>query len=194
MSYYIDIEDLKKSLNLQGFSFADADLERDAGSASDAIDEICGRAFGRTEDSNGEVRYFTPARASGVEVDDLLGVFDLKVGGSSWTDDQWKGWPLNAASKGRPWQEVRAVSPNAFRAGALGSVEITGIFGWASVPTQVVSATNILTVKLTRRIREAPFGFVMGAGDAGGTVARIARNDPDVMMLLGPFIKTTLLA
>jgi hypothetical protein len=39
-----------------------------------------------------------------------------------------------------------------------------------------------------RRAREAPFG-VLALGIEGGEIARIARTDPDVMMLISPFIR-----
>jgi len=191
---YVQLERFRLTLELQGTTHVDEDARLALRAASDGLDEICGRSFGLADDSNDEVREFTPHRRSGCEVDDLAGITEVLVEGVEWTAAvDFKGWPLNAVAKGRPFTELQAINGRAFPPGLVGGVQVTGRFGWPSVPSQVEQATLILAAKLMLRARQAPFGFVLGGMDQGGA-ARIARNDPDVMFLIGPFMKATLLA
>lgn len=195
MTTYIALEEFRLTLELQGTTHADRDAALALRAASDGLDEVCGRSFQLTDDSNDEVRLFTPHRSSGCEVDDICGASEVLVSGSAWDwGTDFTGWPLNAALKSRPYTEFRALNGRAFPTGVVASVQVTGRFGWPQVPSQIQQATQILAAKLMLRARQAPFGFAPGGGlDAGGA-ARIARNDPDVMFLIGPFMKATLLA
>jgi hypothetical protein len=97
--------------------------------------------------------------------------------------------PLNAATDGWPWDrlELHPLSSATFYPQYPRSIQVTGKFGWATVPYPIVQATTILTHKLLRRAREAPFGILaFGEGDS----ARIARTDPDVAMLIAPYMRT----
>jgi len=63
------------------------------------------------------------------------------------------------------------------------SVQIVGVFGFASIPTAIKQACIILSMRQFKRY-DSPTG-VMGFGDLG--VMRVGRVDPDVEKLLMPF-------
>jgi hypothetical protein len=199
---YVDLEDLKKTLSLQGLSYADLDIETSIAAASEAVESVCNRTFELGEESNDDVRLFTPYRGDAVEIDDCSVITEVAVDRSGIGDysevwvlsTDYRPIPLNAASKGRPWTELQTPTRATRRFPMeLGGVQVTGRFGWIEVPAPVLSAVTILAVKLVRRVREAPFGIVTVGIDAGAS-ARIARHDPDVMMLVTPYIRSTLLA
>ena len=52
---YVDIEELKKSLDASNTTYLDDQLELDAAAASELVDDICYRTFGLTEDDAGRV-------------------------------------------------------------------------------------------------------------------------------------------
>ena len=66
------------------------------------------------------------------------------------------------------------------------ALQVTAKYGWSSVPAEVNLAAIILSVKLFMR-KGAPLG-VAGVNDFGAV--RIVQNDPDVKMLLQPYVKT----
>lgn len=64
-------------------------------------------------------------------------------------------------------------------------VRVTAKWGWPEVPAAVADATRILAERLYRR-KDAPWG-VAGFGETG--LARLASEDPDVVMLVGEYQK-----
>lgn len=64
-------------------------------------------------------------------------------------------------------------------------VQVTARYGWSAVPDEVFTATIILATKFFKR-KDAPFG-VAGFSDLGAV--RIIQSDPDVKMLLDPYVK-----
>lgn len=66
------------------------------------------------------------------------------------------------------------------------ALQVTAKFGWSSVPAEVNRACILLSIKLFMR-KGAPFA-IAGANDFGAV--RIVQSDPDVKVLLDPYIKT----
>jgi hypothetical protein len=136
--------------------------------------------------------------AGRVKVGDLVSVttFQTDPAGNGTFTDTWTAntdytlEPYNAVLDGKPYRYITRHPRGSFffPAGYPRSIKVVGKFGWASTPAQVIDATTILASRLIRRKREAPFGVVTVGIDVGA-VARIARVDPDVMMLLGPFME-----
>jgi len=62
-------------------------------------------------------------------------------------------------------------------------VQVTGTWGWSSVPTAIKQATIMSATRLYKRY-DSPLG-VLGFGDLG--VVRISRIDPDIASLLMPY-------
>lgn len=194
---YATSSELKATLAMTGESFADADIALALTAASRGIDNVCGRRFWADEDAD-QVRYYNPEAPGCLRIDDLVELTELATdpAGDGSFENVWTLntdvilEPLNAPADGRPWTELRAHPLGAYRfpCGYPRSVRVTGKFGWAAVPDQVKEATLILASKLMRRAREAPFGVVAVGLEQGGAM-RIARADPDVMFLIGSFIR-----
>jgi hypothetical protein len=64
-------------------------------------------------------------------------------------------------------------------------VQVTGVFGFASVPIAIKQATILAALRAYKRY-ESPTG-VLGFSDMG--VVRIGRLDPDVQRLVDPYRK-----
>ncbi len=67
-------------------------------------------------------------------------------------------------------------------------MQITGIWGWATVPAAIRQATLIAAAEIFK-LKDAPFG-VTGFGDLG--IVRIQAN-PMVARLVGPYIRNPVL-
>jgi hypothetical protein len=195
MNEYASVAEVKKTLELQGETFADADITRALTAASRGLDQLLDRRFWADTDAT-SVRYYTPVSCEWVEIDDLVTLTSVQTDGDgdgvfedTWTQNtHFVVEPLNAAADSEPWTHLRVTAR-----GSLGfplnvrSVKVTGKFGWSSVPAGVNQATIILASKLVRRAREAPFGVVSIGLDSA---MRIARSDPDVMFLVGDYDRT----
>lgn len=194
---YVTADALKSSLSMDGFTFADADIAQQLATASRAVDMVCDRRFYLLDPSNDQVRYYTPLRPVTQEIDDLVGLTSLATDqdGDGVFETTWELHtdfelaPDNADLDGRPWERIvlKQRSRSQFPVGMPRSVEVTGSFGWTTVPDGVVTLTAILASRLLQRVRMAPFGVVaMGVENA----ARIVKEDPDLYMLVRDFIRT----
>jgi hypothetical protein len=206
---YALLADLKATLDLTGETFADADLQLGLTAASRSIDDTCERRFWLDPDAT-SVRYYTPRRSRRLlEIDDLVTFTALAtdndddgIFSTAWTQNtDFVFEPLNGTQDGEPYTMIR-VQPNGryalpgSRQGVMPritlprTVRLTGRFGWPAIPPEIQQATMILAARLTRRAREAPFGVIGFAMEQGtGAVASLARQDPDVFMLIKPFVR-----
>jgi hypothetical protein len=184
---------------MTGQSYADADMQLAINAASRGIDDALERRFYLDPDAT-SVRYYTPSESNLR----LLPITDLAVLTSVMIDRTGDGvyeetWtngtdfvlePLNAPSElpAQPYTQIRArrYSGRWFPCYIEKSVQVTGQFGWASIPEEIRAATSILAGKLLRRQREAPFGIVTVGIDQGAAM-RIARTDPDVYALINHY-------
>lgn len=192
---YVELEDFKQTADLSGFTFADIDARGAIIAASRAIDEICGRRFYADTDST-QVRYYSPSQGNVVPIHDLVSLTSIKLDDgddgtfeTTLTSGQYVLEPLNAAADGKPWTKIR-LRPTAFEYFSTGypkSVEVTGKFGWSSVPQPIVEATKIIATQICKRKREAPFGVISTSLDGGAVY--IARSDPQVQMLVEPYVR-----
>lgn len=186
---YIELEQLKSSAEMTGTSFADQDLRLAISAASRAMDAATGRRFW-LDTGTANVRYYTPKSGSFLAIDDLVALTTFKVdlSGDGVYEETWTNGtdfvlePFNAPSEipPRPWicARTRRYSARFFPCHLEKSVEVTGQFGWLSVPDDVKAAVSMIAARTAKRIREAPFG-VTGIG-IDGIAVRIARTDPDV--------------
>lgn len=189
---YATVGDVKAAASLEGESFADPEIQRALTAASRGLDNLCSRRFYPDDDAL-QVRYYTPYDACTLSIDDLIALTSLASGdgdgtfATSWTlNTDFVLEPLNAAADGRPWDRVTVTGRGHGLPSGQRTVKITGQFGWSDVPPGIKEATIILAIKLVKRVREAPFGVV---GVGLDSAMRIARSDPDVMFLVGEYIK-----
>lgn len=194
---YVTRTELATTLELTGSTFADADIDIALSAACRAIDAYCGRRFYADADA-AQVRYYSPTTGDLLYIDDLVTLTSVKTdpGNDNTYEDTWTVdtdfvlEPRNALANGWPYSSIRRlVGANFwFPHRWADSVEVTGKFGWAATPPQIVEATTIIATRFLRRAREAPFGVVTFGSDPAAA-ARLARVDPDVRFLLDPFRK-----
>lgn len=190
---YASVGDVKAAAMLEGETFADADIQRALTAASRGLDNLCSRRFYADADAT-QVRYYTPYDACTLSIDDLVTFTSLATDtaadgtfATSWTQNtDFVLEPLNAAADGRPYDRITLTGRGHGFTDGVRSVKLTGKFGWSEVPAGVKEAAIILAVKIVKRVREAPFGVVAVGMDSA---MRIARSDPDVMFLVGEYIK-----
>lgn len=192
---YASVSDLKKTLELSGETFADPDLRLALTAASRGVDTLTRRRFWVDEDAT-SVRYYTPDTDYCLSIDDLVELTSLKTdatGGTAfadtWTENEdFTLLPLNASVDGEPWTGFDVIRWGQFRlpCGYGRSVQVTGKFGWPAVPEEITLATVMLATRLMRRAREAPFGVISIGTE---TAMRIGSSDPDIMGLVGRFIR-----
>jgi hypothetical protein len=191
---YVALAEAKATLELNGESFADDDLARAITAASRGLDNITHRRFWADTDAT-SVRYYSADDCRALRIDDLITLTSVETDptGDGTFEDAWAAAdyvlePLNAAADGWPYTRIGAhrngnfVFPTCYPR----TVKVTGKFGWAEVPAGVKEATVMLAARLMNRARSAPFG-VVSFGMEGAV--HIARTDPDVMFLVGPYIK-----
>ena len=157
--------------------------------ASRAVDRHTNRQFGLV--AAPEARTYTarwdPLRCRYVVgIDDLMTVTGLVVTTEAGTVDVFAKQPANAAVEGRPWTRL-VVDPTSAAKPTLkeDGVTVTARFGWTTVPDTVKQATLLQASRLFTR-REAPFG-VAGSPDLGSELRLLAKVDPDVAVVLGPY-------
>jgi hypothetical protein len=161
-------------------------------SASRAIDGHAGRYFYSTGTAT---RYFTAEDAFLCEIDDLSGtaitlmtsanangLFDI-----TWNTIDYQLEPTNGVVDGLavPYTRIRATQNYLFPIlGGEALVKLTGVFGWASVPTSITQACIIQASRIFKRL-DSPLG-IAGFGDMGAM--RVSRYlDPDVEQLVAPY-------
>ena len=184
----------------------DTVIEDALAGASRAIDYACDprpgrmRQFGKVDEV--EDRYYTarlrgygvPVRGQWVcDVDDIVSVVGLIVACDSGTGSYVEVagtllLPRNAAAEGRPFELVSF-------AGSLlplpppwaEAVRVTAWWGWPEVPQAIHEAAMLQASRLLSR-RDAPFG-VAGSPETGTEVRLLARLDPDVEILVKPYVR-----
>lgn len=198
---YVTVSELKASLTMGGTSFADADLALAAEAASRSIDNVTGRRFYSDADAD-QQRFYSAASSGYLRIDDLVELTALETDptGDGSFPDAWTAntdftlEPLNADALGRPFDVIRLRYGGGYRFSPYytRSIRVTGKFGWPAVPPEIKQAASILAARLLVRGREAPFGIVTVGVDEGAAM-RIARTDPDVAVLTGPYVRNAAL-
>jgi len=187
---YITLNLLKSSLFIED-TISDEFLELAIESASRQIDQSCERQFFQSTGT----RVYAPRDSYVTEIDDLLSLTTLKTSSDAdgvfditWAPKDYQLEPLNSVVGGieTPSTRIRVTDEYLFVTdGGEATVQVTGTFGWSSVPTQIQQATLILASRLFER-RNSPLGI---AGfDSIGAV-RVSRFDSDIENLIGPFRK-----
>jgi len=200
---YATLAEVKLAARIQD-TIDDALLELSIESASRDIDAYTERVFFSTG-ATAVTRIYIPQDLYLLETDDIISVTTIKSDSTgeggfdlTWDDADYQLEPLNGIAGGivTPFTRIRAVGaklwpiyePRDINAGQA-SVEITGVFGFPTVPIAVKQATILSALRAYKRY-ESPTG-VLGFSDMG--VVRISgRLDPDVARLIDPYRKVTM--
>lgn len=172
---------------------SDANIELIVEAASRHIDDKTGRHFY----SASETRYYTAADYRLLFIDDLVSVSAMVTddGGdgtyeNTWTTSDYRLLPTNNSLVGGwPYTmiEVKPFGSFIFPQGIRDGVKITGTFGWSATPKPITDACILLSARLYRRWK-ATFG-VAGATSVGQVYMSIPKLDPDVEMLIKPYMR-----
>jgi hypothetical protein len=199
---YVELEEFKGTTSLKGQTYADGDIQRALVAASRGIDTALHRRFWLDADA-AQVRRYTPRSSASLEVDDLVTLTTLKVDydGDGIFEQTWVEntdfvlEPLNAPADTKPWETIcRHPHSSLSFPYYPRSVELTGKFGWLTVPDGVKQLTTLIASRLVQRTRQAPFGIVaIGPDGASVRAAEIAR-DPEYAWLVAGLGKTQVLA
>jgi uncharacterized phiE125 gp8 family phage protein len=187
---YVTAPDLKAYLRIDD-TVDDAQVALAITAASRAVDRHTNRQFGLA--AAAEERRYTASWDRRrcrwvVGIDDLMTVTGLVVTTEAGTVDAYELQPGNAAAEGRPWtrlvvQPESAVIPTGIEDG----VTVEARWGWTTVPVPVQQATLLQASRLFKR-RDAPFG-VAGSPELGSELRLLAKVDPDVAVVLGPYVR-----
>lgn len=167
-------------------------LELAVEAASREIDQACERVFYNVGNAT---RIFAARDSFVCEIDDIHTFTTLKTDPESdgnytvtWANTDFTLEPLNGISGGisQPFNLIRARDTYLFPLeNGEPLVQVTGNWGWASIPKAIEQATVILASRIYKR-NDSPLG-VAGFGDIG--VIRVGKLDPDVEALIHPFRK-----
>lgn len=193
---YSTVAALKSRLGIATTDTAD-DYELHAAcfAASRSIETACERIFYRS--ATGTVRTFEPCGLYHLKLgpyNDLVSLASLKtdsagagVFSTTWSASDYQLLPYNPAAgpETRPYTGIKAIGGQTFPVitgfGRDDRVEVTGVFGWSSVPWAVKKAALMLAEEIHK---STPYG-VAGISDYG--VIRV-RENPRIAKLIGSYI------
>lgn len=174
----------------------DADLiDKAINAASRAIDNYTGRRF--WQDATVQTRTFRPMESEIAWVSDISTTTGLIIKTDTGGDYSWsKTWlttdydlePENADldQTAYAWWRILAVGDEAFIPSRLRkTLQVTARWGWSAIPDAINEATILKASQLFQR-KNAVFG-IAGFGEFGPM--RITRKDPDVIELLGGYVR-----
>lgn len=185
---YISSPELKGYLRISDTT-DDTEIGFAITAASRAVDRATNRQFGLV--AAPQARKYTARwdRDRGryvVDIDDLMTATGLTVAGESGAIDVFAKQPGNADLNGVPWTQL-VVDPTSTTLPTLkeDGVTVTAQYGWTTVPVAVKQATLLQASRFFTR-RQAPFG-VAGSPEMGSELRLLAKVDPDVAVVLGPY-------
>lgn len=199
---YCSLADVKAAARITD-DIDDTLLELSIESASREIDSYTERVFYQTGSEGTPVaRVYVPQDLYVVETDDIISVTTLKTDSNgdgtfdtTFDVSDFQLEPLNGLAGGieTPFTRIRAVGtflwptyePRNVDANQA-SVQVTGVFGFATVPTAVRQACILSALRAYKRY-ESPTG-VLGFSDIGA-VRVGTKLDPDVERLIQPYRK-----
>lgn len=197
-AHYITRANLKVRLDIESSDTGSDDiLDSIIAGVHGQIDDICWRSFLVNEAT--EVRYFDAEFGDYLETDDLASVLEIatddqhdRTYSAVWTTNDYEMEPRNAAAINRPFTSawLKPGGANTFPTGRR-TVKITGYWGWPATPAQIIEACYLQCERLYQR-RNSPMG-VAGPNEFG-QLTSLAPVDPDVIMLLRPYMRLSVRA
>lgn len=199
MSYAV-LAELKSALRITDAS-DDALLQLALDTASGMIDAHCDRTFVASELAS--ARSFPPSGGR-VDVDDIwttdgliVAVYNQIV--SPEVEGVSAGYvlePLNAPDYGEPYTSISYSGgpgwPTHWGFWRTRNVIVTAKWGYAGAVPQAVRQACLLQASRLFARRNSPFG-IAGSPDMGSELRLLAKVDPDVAVMLAPFVKMEVL-
>lgn len=182
---YVQASDLKAYLRIDD-TVDDVQIAFAITAASRAVDRYTNRQFGLVaapEVRKYTARWDTDRRKFVVPIDDLMTAVGLVVATTATITD-YSLQPSNAPAESEPWTRIVLNTGGTL---TEDGVTVTAKYGWTNVPVTVQQATLLQASRLFQR-RQAPFG-VAGSVELGSEMRLLAKVDPDVAVVLGPYIR-----
>jgi len=185
-----------------GRQFADGTgiLDSIITTASRSIDRHCGRHFYQHGTTDVPVARYFDTYGDTLTLgtyNDLVSVTTLKgddddTGSYETTYTNYQLLPKGAATRhpdAEPFTKIRLLDTDTFpvldNSGRTGLIEVTGVWGWPTVPADIVAACRILVAELGK-LQDAPLGM-LGSAEFG--MSRIPpQKQRHVREMLAPFI------
>ena len=192
-AYITDVE-LKDFTRIDD-NIDDAEVVSAIEAASRAVDYAADpdgmRQFGKVaapEERRYTARWRPRRRRWVVEIDDLMTTVGVVVSVPGGALTAYRLTPVNAVLKSMPWTHLvvdvdSAVQPT----GDEFEVAMTAPWGWTDVPGAVKSAVKLQSSRFLAR-RDSPYG-IAGSPDQGSELRLLSRVDPDVAVMLGPYVR-----
>lgn len=192
---YATVDALKSRLGITSSDTADdSELHRACFAASRWVEQCCQRTFYRS--ASGTARTFATDDSYCLTLgpfNDLVSVSALATDSAgdgtyetTWASSDYQLWPFNTSGpETRPYTKIRAVGGYTFPVAysvqtRFDRVQVTGVWGWPSVPYAVAEAALMKASELFK-MKDAPFG-IAGLDDYG--VVRIRDNAPAKGLLM----------
>jgi hypothetical protein len=197
--WYVGLEEMRDRLGIAD-SAEDYALQTAIAAATGWINEHTGRHFNRVT----ETRTFQPENVWLLEIDDLVDDPSIAVAvdqdGDGIYEDPWtrgadytlrygnQNFNPNSTGTARPFQQLQVISsgkylPFTWPYANLDRVQITGPWGWPSVPWAVTEACRMLSADIFK-FKDAPFG-IAGVGELGVVRANL---NPWIIEQLTPYV------
>lgn len=195
---YVTVEELAAYARISD-SVDDEQLGLAITAASRAIDRHTNRQFGlvaAVEQRFYTARYDRQRCRWVVEIDDLMTATGLLVDYDADDDETYDHsvdslnlGPANAAPEGRPWTRLVVRPDSTTLPGVIeNGVRVTARWGWSPLPPDTIKQATLLQASRLFTRREAPFG-VAGSPELGSELRLLAKVDPDVAVVLGPYVR-----
>lgn len=198
---YCTLQELKDHLRVTDTN-DDTQLAACITSASRAIDQACNQRFGLTGSAVARVYTWRGDTHDGRQLL-LTDPFQTTVGlvvkldqGMDYSynttltnNTDFDLYPRNAIADGVPFQGIllRPTSTAFYAHDWSAGVQVTANYGWTSVPSSIEIGCLIQAARYFVR-RDSPYG-IAGSPDLGSEVRLLAKLDPDVQQLVGPFVR-----
>lgn len=187
---YATLSQVKAALRITD-NVDDSLLEMAVESASRLIDGYAGRIF---YNAGTATHYYAAQDSFYTAIDDAVSITTLETSSRmdgqfdvTWNAIDFQLNPLNGYVDGMfiPYNSISAVGKYLFpTSGDEAGVRVTGVWGFANVPTVITQACIIQASRIYKRL-DSPLG-VAGFGDLGA-IRVSSRLDPDVAQLVDPY-------
>lgn len=195
VGHYVTREELKKTLQLTGETYADNDLDVAISAASRGLESAYDTIW--TLRSPGETRYYTAYTPIDLILGDVMSITTLAVEYGGWpgsgtyattlSTSDYRLYPIPnglvaSGGNGEPFRTLRLArgASQLYLPLDADAIKVTGQFGWETVPAGVRLATTIIATRMLRRARESPTGFATLGVDGTAILARGFARDPEI--------------